>query len=108
MKTQFWSPEALSILKRNSRQDLIDRGNALAERVTALLLTAKNRLQDYSDFGDLFNNKGGHSLVDVPEPVLEIEEFVNIRLRSEIDALEHLLSVFDDIDRGSGPIHSKM
>ena len=92
--TKFWSPETNSYLESLGRQDLIDRGNDLAERVTALILTSQNRLEQYIKHGDLFNNKGGVDLINAP--IEEIEYFVNIRLRQEIDSLNLLLDVFND------------
>lgn len=91
---KFWSPEAHNYLLSIGRQDLIDRGNDLAERVTALILTAQNRLDQYIKQGDLFNNKGGKDLVNAP--IEEIEYFVNVRLRQEIESLNLLLKIFDD------------
>jgi hypothetical protein len=107
MRTNFWSPEALLLLKRFQRQDLIDRGDALAERVTALLLTARNRLEKYVDHGALYEGKGGKDLMGHPDSIIYIEDFVNNRLRAEIDALENLLNTFDDIiPSDSGPVHT--
>lgn len=96
-RLNFWSPEAIELLKSANRQDLIDRGDALAERVSALVLTALNRLKSYSKHGDLYNGRGGLSLLNHPDAIQEMDEFVNTRLRNEISALEQLLSVFDDL-----------
>jgi hypothetical protein len=103
-RTSFWHPEVAEILVQMGRQDLLDRGDALGERVAALLLTAHNRLKDYMEIGDLYANKGGASLLDSDGIVESLEHFVNVRLRAEIDALEQLLETFDNISQSS-PIH---
>jgi len=94
----FWSPEAKSLLLHYGRQDLVDRGDALAQRVTALITTAQGRLDKYIEYGDLYNNKGGASDLTHPHSLMQLEEFVNVRLRDEIEALENLLNVFDDFN----------
>ncbi len=93
----FWSKEARDFLQACSRQDLIDRGDALAERVGALLLTAQSRLDQYAKQGDLYCGRGGTSLLVESEALAHLDEFVNVRLRNEIAALEQLLEVFDDL-----------
>jgi len=105
MKNRFWSPEAESFLKRNQRLDLVDKGNDLAERVTALMLTARNRLEEYVTRGNLFNNKGGLGSLNGPEALSELEFFVNERLREEINALEILLNTFDELNVEGGVVY---
>ena len=95
----FWSDEAKSFLLECGRQDLIDRGDALAQRVSALVLTALSRLDQYAKTGDLYNGKGGTSLLSQPEALAHFDEFVNTRLRNEVEALEQLLCVFDDLQK---------
>ncbi len=93
----FWSEEAIRFLEECERHDIIDRGDALAERVSALVTTALSRLDQYVREGDLYCGRGGTSLLEEPEALAKLEEFVNTRLRSEIEALENLLEVFDDL-----------
>jgi hypothetical protein len=96
-RQSFWSTEARDFLLKCGRQDLIDKGDALAERVGALILTALGRLDQYAKQGDLYCGRGGTSLLEKTEALFHLDEFVNVRLRDEIDALEKLLSVFDDL-----------
>jgi len=87
------------------RQDLVDSGDALAERVAALMLTTINRLKKYSKYGDLYNGQGGAELLSQNAPMYEYEKFVSERLRAEIDALECILGIFDDFPENSGGYH---
>jgi hypothetical protein len=98
MSVGFWSPKAEQVLKRHGRQDVVDRGDALAQRVTALVLTCSQRLNQWAERGHLYENRAGESELMNPNLVEDLEQFVNVRLRQEIEALENLLSVFDDID----------
>ena len=108
MKTSFWSPEAKQLLVSYGRQDLVDRGEALAQRVTALMLSATNRLESWSKDGNLYNGMGGLSDMNHPNVVGVLENFVNVRLRAEIDALENIMCVFDDLKSiSSSPVESK-
>lgn|SRR5512135_2306230 len=93
----FWSKEVKDFLIECGRQDLVDSGDALAERVSALILTALSRLDQYAKEGDLYNGRGGTSLLSHPEALAHLDEFVSVRLRNEIEALERLLDVFDDL-----------
>lgn len=104
-KHGFWAPEAQEYLVQMGRQDLVDKGDALGQRVTALLLTAKNRLNSYAENGNLYENMGGISTMEENDSLAKLEEFVNIRLRAEIDALENLLDVFDSIEK-SPTVHT--
>ena len=97
MRQSFWSEEARDFLLECGRQDLVDSGDALAERVSALLLTAMSRLDQYAKQGDLYCGRGGNGSLVKPEALAHLDEFVNKRLHSEIEALEHLLEVFDDL-----------
>jgi len=97
VRQSFWSEAAKEFLESHGRQDLIDKGDALAERVAALILSAMNRLRQYCHEGDLYNGKGGSSGLEHPEALPKLDDFVNVRLRQEIDALEHLLEVFNDL-----------
>lgn len=97
-RTNFWSPEVISFLKRSGRQDLIDSGDALAQRVTALVVTARERLEKYIKERHLYDDLGGTSLLNDPDAIEAIDHFVNDRLRSEISVLENLLDVFDNFD----------
>jgi hypothetical protein len=65
--------------------------------VSALLLTAMGRLDQYAKQGDLYCGRGGISDLAKPEALAHLDEFVNKRLHSEIESLEHLLEVFDDL-----------
>ncbi len=93
----FWSNEAREFLLECGRQDLVDRGDAFAQRLTALILTAMSRLDQYAKQGDLYCGRGGMDSLAHPEALAHLDEFVNVQLRSEIDSLEHLLDVFDDL-----------
>ena len=97
MKTGFWSPEAVELLVSAGRQDVVDRGDALAQRVSALMSTALVRLNDYVENGDLYCNRGGADVAGSPGAVESLDEFVNVRLKAEIKALELLLKTFDDL-----------
>jgi hypothetical protein len=105
----FWSDEAKGFLLECGRQDLVDKGDALAERVSALVLTAISRLEQYAKDGDLYNGRGGTSLLSQPEALAHLDEFVNVRLKQEIESLEQLLGVFDDLRerQESGPVQTK-
>jgi len=105
MRTNFWSLEVRDHLVRCGRQDLIDSGDALAERVAALMLTTINRLKKYSKYGDLYNGQGGEELLSQNAPIFEYEAFVTERLRAEIDALECILGIFDDFHEKSSDYH---
>jgi hypothetical protein len=97
VKTNFWSPEAVAVLVSAGRQDVVDRGDDLAQRVSALMSTALVRLEDYVRDGDLYCGRGGLDLVGTQDAVESMDEFVNVRLKAEIKALELLLKTFDDI-----------
>jgi hypothetical protein len=102
-RVNFWSPEAIELLSAADRKDVVDKGDALAERVSALITSAVSRLEDYIRNGDLYCGRGGSDLVGAPEAVAAMDEFVNVRLKAEIKALEQLLSVFDDLRDRPGP-----
>jgi len=105
-KQGFWSEAAMAVLRANGRQDLIDKGDALAQRVAALVLAASERLRQYSERGDLYNGRGGLSDFADRDAVAKFEEFVGVRLKKEIKALEKLLEVFEDIEaRGEAGAH---
>ena len=106
----FWSEEVRDFLVECGRQDLVDRGDALAERVSALMMTAMGRLEQYVKEGDLYCGRGGTSLMSHPEALARLDEFVNVRLQDEVDILEQLLEVFDDLREreSSAPIPSIM
>lgn len=97
MRQTFWSEEARNFLLECGRQDLVDRGDAFAERVSALILTAMSRLDQYAKQGDLYCGRGGTSSLGEPEALAHLDEFVNKRLADEIASLEQLLEVFDDL-----------
>lgn len=97
-RTNFWSPKAIEKLKACGRQDLIDKGDALAQRVTALMNTAKNRFDTYLTTGDIYSNGGGEKVLNSPHFLSEIDKFVNDRLPKELNALEQVLAVFDDLN----------
>ncbi len=99
----FWSEDARKFLEECGRHDVLDRGDALAERVSALIMTALSRLDQYVKEGDLYCGRGGTNLLEEPEALAKMEEFVNTRLRSEIDVLEKLLEVFDDLRTRKAP-----
>jgi DNA-binding ferritin-like protein len=93
----FWAEEVHDFLVECGRQDLVDRGDALAERVSALIMTAMGRLEQYIKEGDLYNGRGGTSLMAKPEALAHMDEFVNKRLQDEVEVLEQLLETFDDL-----------
>jgi hypothetical protein len=98
----FWSESVRIWLKACGRQDLVDRGDALAQRVTALLVAVRNRTDQYLEHGDLYSGHGGDGLApsdpsQASSTIAELEEFVNVRLRQEMAALEGMLAVFDDL-----------
>jgi hypothetical protein len=93
----FWSDEARDFLLECGRQDLVDSGDALAQRVAALVLTALARLEQYAKAGNLYTGRGGVDLLSNPEALAHFDEFVNKRLRAEIVVLEQLLATFDDL-----------
>jgi DNA-binding ferritin-like protein len=96
---KFWSDEARNYLQWMGRQDLIDKGDDLAERVAALTLTSINRLNQYAEKGHLYDGSGGSDLLGHDSNSLtRITEFVDVKLRDEIGALEKLLEVFSDLD----------
>jgi hypothetical protein len=95
-RQSFWSNEARDFLLECGRQDLVDSGDALAQRVAALVLTALGRLEQYAK-GDLYSGRGGVDLLNHPEALAHFDEFVNKRLRAEIVVLEQLLATFDDL-----------
>lgn len=111
MRPGFWSEPVRLFLMANGRQDLVDRGDALAQRVAALLLAARERLDQYARDGHLYDGHGGDSAfpaaasgpAGAAAALAELEEFVNVRLREEIAVLESVLAVFDDLqDRDTG------
>lgn len=103
MRQSFWAQEAKDFLLECGRQDLVDKGDALAERVSALILTAMSRLDQYVKQGDLYCGRGGISSLAKSEALAHLDEFVNKRLQTEIESLENLLSVFDDLRERSQP-----
>jgi hypothetical protein len=96
-RMKFWAPEVEQFLSNCGRQDLVDRGDDFAERVSALLLTAMARLEKHAKDGDLYNAQGGKSILDEPDALLHLEELVNKKLRDEVNSLEKLLEVFTDL-----------
>lgn len=116
MRPGFWSPAVVAYLQAAGRQDMVDRGDALAQRVAALVSAASERLEQYLQEGDLYNGQGGASSLPAlasgspsAEAALSaLDDFVNVRLRAEIAALENILSVFDDLRsrRCAADIHS--
>lgn len=106
MRPGFWSEPVRLWLKACGRQDIVDRGDALAQRVTALLVTVRQRVDQYLSEDDLYSGRGGlPELQGACSPdaaaranaLSELDTFVNVRLRQEISALEDLLSVFGDL-----------
>jgi hypothetical protein len=88
------------------RQDLIDRGDDLAERVAALVLTAQNRMKQWAEEGHLYDGQGGSDLLGYdPNTQTRIEDFINEKLKPEIKALENLLEIFHDLEsQPIGPV----
>lgn len=98
----FWSEPVRLWLKACGRQDLVDRGDAFAQRVTALLVAVRQRADQYLGHDDLYSGAGGAGSVtadptEAARAVAELEEFVNVRLREEMSILESFLAVFDDL-----------
>lgn len=102
MRTSFWSEPVRLWLLACGRQDLIDRGDALAQRVAALLVSVAQRAAQWVQQEGLYSGAGGelHAGGDPEAAVsalVELEEFVNVRLRQEISVLESFMSTFDDL-----------
>ncbi len=98
----FWSEPVRLWLIACGRQDLVDRGDALAQRVTALLVAVRQRADQYLEHDDLYSGAGGDGKatldpVQSAAAIAELDEFVNVRLRQEISVLEQMLQVFDDL-----------
>lgn len=98
----FWSEPVRLWLIACGRQDLVDRGDAFAQRVTALLVAVRQRADQYLEHDDLYSGAGGDgpATADPAEAVAalaELDEFVNVRLRQEMSVLEQMLAVFDDL-----------
>ncbi len=98
----FWSEPVRLWLKACGRQDLADRGDALAQRVAALLVAVRQRVDQYLEQGDVYSGAGGDGAASADPAqaaaaLAELEEFVNVRLRQEVAALEGMLAVFDDL-----------
>ncbi len=87
-RVTFWSTEAIENLLDAGRQDLIDRGDAYAERLSALLLTAKSMIDDLIESGKLYNRSGGANTSDI----MTIEYMINIQLKECIDAIENMIN----------------
>ncbi len=100
MRTSFWSEPVRLWLISCGRQDLVDRGDAFAQRVTALLVAVSQRADQYLSSDDLYSGAAG-SLPSSPDQVgpslASIEELVNVRLRQELSVLESFLATFDDL-----------
>lgn len=101
-RPSFWSEPVRLWLKACGRQDLADRGDALAQRVTALLVAVRQRADQYLEHDDLYSGAGGDGKASADPAqaaaaLAELDQFVNVRLRQEVDALEAFLSVFDDL-----------
>ena len=101
MRTSFWSEPVRLWLLACGRQDLVDRGDALAQRVAALLVAVAQRAEQYVSSDDLYSGAGGGAPPSTPAdagPALAaIDEFVNVRLREELSVLESFLATFDDL-----------
>lgn len=106
MRQTFWSEPVRLWLRACGRQDLVDRGDALAQRVAALLVAVRQRVEQYLSEDDLYSGRGGaEELPAASSPdeaaraaaLARVEQFVNVRLRQEIAALEEVMSVFDDL-----------
>jgi hypothetical protein len=96
----FWSEPVRLWLLASGRQDIVDRGDAFAQRVTALLVAVRQRADQYLTSDDLYSGAGGGLPVSgdsVSAAMSAIEEFVNVRLRQEISVLESFMSTFDDL-----------
>jgi len=103
----FWSEPVKIWLKACGRQDLVDRGDALAQRVTALLVAVRQRVDQYLEHDDLYSGAGGDGKATLDPAqaaaaIAELDEFVNVRLREEISVLEGMLAVFDDLRTRTG------
>lgn len=98
--TGFWSEPVRLWLLASGRQDMVDRGDALAQRVTALLVAVRQRADQYLTSDDLYSGAGGElpaSGDTATAAMADIEQFVNVRLREEISVLESFMSTFDDL-----------
>ena len=90
----FWSPEAKIFLESQDRTDLIHSGEAKAKEVYNLIREAQKRLDQWAEQGDLYDNKGGQSLLG---DISGYEKFVGTRLVKELDALKNLMNTFYDL-----------
>jgi len=95
----FWSEQAKSFLIGKNRQDLIDRGDQFAERITALLTVADKRIDQWMNRGCLYDGKAGTDFLVSPTAIQELEKFVNVKLKNEIKALETFLNAFEDFEK---------
>ena len=98
----FWSEPVRLWLIACGRQDLVDRGDAFAQRVTALLVAVRQRADQYLEHDDLYSGAGGDGSATADPAAAAValaalDEFVNVRLRQEMSALEQMLAVFDDL-----------
>jgi gamma-glutamylcyclotransferase (GGCT)/AIG2-like uncharacterized protein YtfP len=97
---KFWSDEVRSFLEWWDRRDLIDKGDDLAERVAALVLTAIGRLNQHAEKGHLYDGTGGSNLLGHDSNSLtRIEEYIEESIKPEIKVLEKLLDVFEDLEK---------
>lgn len=99
MKVGFWSEPVRLWLLASGRQDIVDRGDALAQRATALLVAVRQRADQYLALSDLYSGNGGlpEAGDTMSSAMADIDEFVNVRLRDEISVLESFMSTFDDL-----------
>jgi len=100
MRTSFWSEPVRLWLIACGRQDLVDRGDAFAQRVTALLVSVSQRAAQYLSSDDLYSGQAGRAPSSPEEAgpaMAAVDELVNVRLRQELEVLESFLATFDDL-----------
>jgi hypothetical protein len=100
MRASFWSEPVRLWLLACGRQDLVDRGDQFAERVTALLVAVSQRAEQYLSSDDLYSGAGGElpsSPAEAGPALAAVDQFVNVRLREELSVLEAFLATFDDL-----------
>jgi hypothetical protein len=99
MRPGFWSEQTKRFLQSHGRQDLIDRGDQFAERIAALFPVVDKRIHQWLAKGCLYDGKAGTDFLTSSTAINDLEEFVNVKLRNEIDVLEAFLNTFEDHDQ---------
>jgi hypothetical protein len=91
-RVTFWSTESIETLLNNGRQDLKDRGDAYAERISALLLTSNGIVDKLINSNSLYCGVGGGQTANI----MELEHLVNGELAGLLDTLESFVASFQE------------